>query len=230
MRYARSAAAAALLLAVAAQPARAVVLIANSSSGCGGCDTVHLVDNVLNDNEVNGWLASSPGIDVLFTTTSGPIGITGGQGQAWVGGTDGSTENLTFSLVGGHTFDAAEFNLNTTNGTPSPWYVTITGVDQNNTAYSQNFAFDTHGDMGNQFFDLSILAGSGEHISSISFVITDSTFDTALNPSPIIAAGQWRVGGLDGGPIPEPTAWGLMILGFGGAGAVLRRRRGLAAA
>jgi hypothetical protein len=30
--------------------------------------------------------------------------------------------------------------------------------------------------------------------------------------------------------VPEPSAWALMILGFGGAGAVLRRRRGLALA
>ncbi|WP_293379098.1 PEPxxWA-CTERM sorting domain-containing protein [Phenylobacterium sp. SCN 70-31] len=28
--------------------------------------------------------------------------------------------------------------------------------------------------------------------------------------------------------VPEPGAWALMILGFGAAGAALRRRRGLA--
>jgi hypothetical protein len=31
------------------------------------------------------------------------------------------------------------------------------------------------------------------------------------------------------GSIPEPATWGLMILGFGGAGAMLRRRRAVAA-
>lgn len=30
------------------------------------------------------------------------------------------------------------------------------------------------------------------------------------------------------GPVPEPSAWALMILGFGGVGATMRRRRGLA--
>jgi hypothetical protein len=35
---------------------------------------------------------------------------------------------------------------------------------------------------------------------------------------------------LQGGAIPEPAAWTLMILGFGGAGAVLRRRRTASAA
>ncbi|MGZ3378326.1 MAG: PEPxxWA-CTERM sorting domain-containing protein [Phenylobacterium sp.] len=29
--------------------------------------------------------------------------------------------------------------------------------------------------------------------------------------------------------MPEPASWSLMILGFGGLGAVLRRRRGRAA-
>jgi hypothetical protein len=28
-----------------------------------------------------------------------------------------------------------------------------------------------------------------------------------------------------GGSLPEPASWGLMIIGFGGMGAVLRRRR-----
>lgn len=34
-----------------------------------------------------------------------------------------------------------------------------------------------------------------------------------------------RKSALGGGPIPEPTAWMLMILGFGGVGAMLRQRR-----
>ena len=33
-------------------------------------------------------------------------------------------------------------------------------------------------------------------------------------------------GPADLGGIPEPGAWALMIVGFGGAGAMLRRRRG----
>jgi hypothetical protein len=31
-----------------------------------------------------------------------------------------------------------------------------------------------------------------------------------------------------GGPVPEPASWALMIMGFGGMGAVLRRKRALA--
>ncbi|WP_414694730.1 PEPxxWA-CTERM sorting domain-containing protein, partial [Phenylobacterium sp.] len=32
-------------------------------------------------------------------------------------------------------------------------------------------------------------------------------------------------GGGGGNEVPEPSTWALMILGFGGAGAMLRRRK-----
>jgi len=41
---------------------------------------------------------------------------------------------------------------------------------------------------------------------------------------------NFRIAGETTAPVPEPASWALMILGFGGAGAVLRRRRTLAAA
>ena len=37
-------------------------------------------------------------------------------------------------------------------------------------------------------------------------------------------------GTVDAGAVPEPSAWALMILGFGSAGAMIRRRRSLAVA
>jgi len=47
--------------------------------------------------------------------------------------------------------------------------------------------------------------------------------------STLIVGPNFRITG-DVAPVPEPAAWALMILGFGGAGMVLRRRRPLAAA
>lgn len=43
--------------------------------------------------------------------------------------------------------------------------------------------------------------------------------------------GTWTRGGgvAPNGAVPEPAAWALMIAGFGGVGAVLRRRRSMAA-
>jgi len=53
--------------------------------------------------------------------------------------------------------------------------------------------------------------------------------DSDANGVPTTLAGNVRIG--DGGfqGIPEPSAWALMILGFGAAGAMLRRRRIVAA-
>jgi hypothetical protein len=36
---------------------------------------------------------------------------------------------------------------------------------------------------------------------------------------------RWTTGTDTGGAVPEPTAWALMLLGFAGLGAMLRRRR-----
>lgn len=39
------------------------------------------------------------------------------------------------------------------------------------------------------------------------------------------ALGGWNLTFTDGGAVPEPTTWALMIMGFGAAGAAMRRRR-----
>jgi hypothetical protein len=78
---------------------------------------------------------------------------------------------------------------------------------------------------------------------SITNVVQNSQVDTDLNLAAIAAlnrsrGGQFAIGGTlrpgteipgGGGAIPEPTSWALMILGFGAAGSLLRRRRTAAA-
>ena len=70
---------------------------------------------------------------------------------------------------------------------------------------------------------------------------TDYRFDTPWS-RPMMEYGSWDIGIETGLPhvhgvvsverltVPEPATWGLMILGFGMAGAVLRRRRHLVVA
>ena len=38
-----------------------------------------------------------------------------------------------------------------------------------------------------------------------------------------------RFGGTPGGVVPEPATWAMMIIGFGAAGSMIRRRKALAA-
>jgi hypothetical protein len=210
------AAGAAIAALATAAPAMATIVLSEGPCGPCGLRTVHLVDNVVGDDFVNGTLGGVPGVDVLFSSDE-VIKVTGGPGQAWVGGADGTTEDLEFQVVG-HTFDALEFNLNTINGRPVTYGATITGVDQNNVSFTHDFTGLTH----DQFFNLK--ASGGEHITDMFFRIDG----TPTNGSHILAAGQFRVGGISG-VVPEPSVWALMVVGFGGAGALLRRRRRQAA-
>ncbi len=61
--------------------------------------------------------------------------------------------------------------------------------------------------------------------SSFNSVLITTTFDNHnfLNVRPTSYGAAEYIGGPGG--IPEPATWGLMIAGFGMAGAVLRRRR-----
>ncbi len=67
--------------------------------------------------------------------------------------------------------------------------------------------------------------GSGEHFESTSqgwWFVAD-IYDAGTGLTYNVAAKDAIT--TPGGGVPEPAAWALMILGFGGAGAMLRRRR-----
>jgi hypothetical protein len=55
-----------------------------------------------------------------------------------------------------------------------------------------------------------VVATEGEHFNSVTFSSSQNSFE---------------VDNLAVGGVPEPASWALMILGFGGAGAVLRGQR-----
>ena len=59
------------------------------------------------------------------------------------------------------------------------------------------------------------ISGNGVEITSLAFT---------FNPE-IDSGRQFRVRDVGQTTVPEPATWGLMILGFGGIGALMRRRR-----
>lgn len=71
-----------------------------------------------------------------------------------------------------------------------------------------------------QITGLSLLAGVSYFAISTGFANTDfGTFTLTIDgPGDII-------GGAGGGGVPEPATWAMMIFGFAGIGAALRRRR-----
>jgi hypothetical protein len=193
-------------------PAHATITFCDGPANtCGGQgETVHLDGtDTGSDNVVNGTLMNGT-IGVLIT---GQENITvdangGGLGQAWVVPVDGLFNALDFRLQSGFAFTHIEFDLNApTNHGPQPdWVVTLFGYDASNTQFSQTFTANN-----NEFFNAT--ASGGEVITHVNFT----------SASDLIGVGHIRIDGA--GAVPEPATWALMILGFGGAGAMLRRRR-----
>ncbi|MBW8812189.1 MAG: PEP-CTERM sorting domain-containing protein [Caulobacterales bacterium] len=215
-------------LAFAAPANAAITFCEGAANTCGGQgDTVHLDGNDDgSDNIVNGTIVNGT-VGVIITDfdpqniTSNPNGQ--GQGQAWVNAAGSTKQNpltfdsLDFALTGGYRFTHIEFDLNPPNGggPQDPWSVTIFGYDASNTQFSQIF----NGNKQNNFFNAN--ADGGDVFTHVSF-----------NAPPLVGVGHIRIGGANlptTTTVPEPATWALMIMGFGGAGAMLRRRRTIAA-
>jgi hypothetical protein len=235
------AAVAAALALGAVSPASAAILFCNG----GGCtsqgETVHLGgDNGTagspgGANQVIGDLQS--GAFTVLIDSNEPISTSSdGNGQAWIIPNDfvegvhsgpankrtpdtGGLNFLSFSLVDA-TFTSLEFRvtpIDTNNpGPTAAWTLTLNGFDANNVAWSDSFD-----DLGkNEFFN--IYAVNGQRITSANFTMP-------TNQGAIQKVAQIRIGGAErvviDTPVPEPGTWALMIIGFGGAGAMLRQRR-----
>ena len=99
--------------------------------------------------------------------------------------------------------------------------IDFSSIDLDGTAFTQ-VGFDPSTESWEL---LSILLSSGSHTltlkgSVIAFGTTPgATYTGSLNLD---------TGGGGGNEIPEPATWVMMIMGFGGVGALMRRRRGFA--
>jgi len=219
-------AAAALVFAAPAFATVEVVVtdIANVDADVGNgpaTSTVHLTAEFPNnDNFVYGTVAG-PDSDVVVVI-EGLENIkpsNDGNGQPWVQSTDVNTDTqeglnyLDFSLEGGFTFSSIEFNLNVfpNTGPPTPWSVQIWGYTPTNGTESSIF----NGVTSDSFFN--VFTTNGERLTHVRF----------STPTDLFGVGQIRISGV-AAVVPEPATWAMLLLGFGGMGAVLRRNRRLA--
>jgi hypothetical protein len=222
MRLSGIAAFAASMFIAAATSASATVVIGT------GAGVLQPDENLLFNNDpapglaIQGWTNNT---HTLFTLSGGETLIAAG-GQARLDTQDGIISSpFTFNgfdnqLVGfdvsdgGLAFTSTEFRL--FGGTATQ--ATLTFVDTDGQIFQQSFAIPANG-----FFNAQ--AVDGQLIDYFSIAANGTIGDVR----------QIRVGGLqaipdDGnnggnGGVPEPATWALMIMGFGGAGVVLRRRR-----
>jgi hypothetical protein len=86
--------------------------------------------------------------------------------------------------------------------------------------------------LGTGFFDLTFAPGFTPHVTSISFLFgtgPDAILSTTCDRDCIVVdpcANPMAPGcGGSNNSVPEPNAWALMIVGFGGVGYAIRRRR-----
>lgn len=212
-------AAAGLAASLAASPAAALIVIGTGASG------VDVDENLLFTNN------PPPGLEIegITNNTGTLVDITGGEvlygsgGQARVRAQADNRIDTPFTYQGvsnqllGFDFDDASlafsdavFRVFVGRGTATS--LTITAFDTLGTQFQQTLAIPRSG-----FFNLTTL--DNQLIDRFSIAANGSIEDVR----------QVRFGGIvEAGVIPEPTAWAIMIVGFAGAGAALRRQRRLA--
>ncbi len=150
---------------------------------------------------------SGPGLEITTTETAG-LNIEA-SGQATITAADGVLNNITFTLLTGN-ITQAEFNLIDI-GNADFDVLIETLLDGVSIFTSQTFTATFNG--SNRF---GITTDDGSVINS--FTINSAAGFGALT--------QLRLNGADiSAPVPEPGTWAMMLLGFGGMGVALRRRR-----
>lgn len=150
------------------------------------------------------------------TTAGNVIAASGGQARV-EGALNLGTANpndtllltsLNFGLINQATFNNLEFNI------------------FGGTASSVTFAIT---DNGGQIFNFTNLAlGNGENFFGFQGINnqTIANVSATLNGGGVQDFRQIRLDGVAGVPaVPEPGTWAMMLLGFGGMGVALRRRR-----
>lgn len=164
---------------------------------------------------VNGFV-NQDGSWVTFSTSNGLLNLeTNGQGQADILG-DPLMEDLFVTF--GKSWDKITFNLESPQGSrgqfTSAFTLLVNGVALFSASPNPGDAACTFCIVSNGENKFTV---SGPGINSLAFA-----FDPAIGSSK-----QFRVEGLSS-VIPEPATWTMMIIGFGLAGATLRRRRCMA--
>jgi len=220
-----------------ASPASATVVLTDVNGPNLSTAIKASITDPQNDNPIvfGSTLNSGQSADVTFTANTA-VHITDGAGYAAI--SDVLTDNTLFTAITSDpvpTFNAYQFSiqLNTdsfilvqyqTVAGGSTWFNAIAGDVTNPFAQSAN-----------TLKDYQITATSGEVMTAIRV----STCATAV----VTSCNQTGTGAGTGGsiflfkqnsinlatnpppPVPEPATWGMMLLGFGGIGMAIRRRR-----
>ena len=199
-----------------AAPANASAVLQQCTSGAScvsDTTNVNLGSYNTGTATVTGTVGTQAGAPVVdFTSNGGSTLLETHTGAATVFTADGSALNqLTFTLLGGASFTAAEFNLEQGSliNDSNPFVITLTALGGGSST------FNVTRPTGSNVFD--IIAGSGESYTSASFSTTNGGF-ADLKQLRLVLAGSTPA-------VPEPSTWAMMLIGLGGAGLAMRRSR-----
>jgi len=230
---------------VAAAPASAVITITNgditlSDQVCASCANVAFLPSTFDGTGNTGMGETSGGVQVLFTGIE-DLEATG-PGDAWVGAADGSITSLDVALASGSLFSLMGFNVNEPNGgfAGGPlWDLKITAYYSggefsgifhdfgNNTAFK---VASTDSDISHVLIQLlnnddSVAGENGVPYFYETNNPRDQEPHTGL--AYFDGFGQIKIDGVVTSVpgVPEPSTWGMMLLGFGGVGMSVRARK-----
>jgi hypothetical protein len=216
--------------------AQALITITIDDEICNGCTNIHVLEDT-GTNLVVGGTTAGETVDVIFTGIENIDSSGDGFGTVWVGASDGTTTNLDVGIEGGYTFSSFGFNTKEPapplDGNPG-WGIKITAFyvggsySQSFSPYSQNTSFRVDStDGGMTHVLMQLLDGQGNIVADENgFPYTYEQGNRTKNGVAYWEGfGQFKMDGVQSTTVPEPATWGLMIMGFGAAGAMLRRRR-----
>jgi hypothetical protein len=209
----RTAAVAALALGLAG-PAGAATLVNGSFEKPGGAPIKQeLLDG---STFVNGWTVHGSG---TYYESDGQDGLTASDGDYWLGfghnGAVGASITQSFlSVAGAHYTLSYDFALQQGSEAGSRFRVSASTGD----------SVDTGDAAFNVWASGPALSFTGTG-SAITLTVLDNTAPGSGGASNLALDHLRLSSDAAGSGAPEPAGWALMIIGFTGAGAVLRRRR-----
>ncbi len=203
-----------------ASPASAVVELCyetgNSVPQCAAT-TVNVLVNQQTGDPVTAF-DNDNGTNIIYnftsTTETNLVQVASGQADVSSGDADGTINQITFNILNG-TASLITFNLlplGPQATSPDAQSVTVSFLGPNGNLSTQIFNLNPS---GNNFYGIRTTAG--EQLTGLSFGSFQPT------GSGIQALNQVRLNLTPA--VPEPGTWAMMLLGFGGIGYSMRRRR-----
>jgi hypothetical protein len=201
-----------------------------TNNGAGGGTLATTAPTTVNFNYLWPGFTTSTPISATFTFSGTVANGTAAQslGPTWIetglGGSFDFVSNTAFT-IDGKTYAAGTDLLHGVFSNSWIQGATDSGSVNGSTSISG----------GSVDYTSDVIAGLDSAGSPRTFALTllDVTPGFSASPGQALdsfnaaATGNFGIGGMGG--VPEPATWGLMLVGFGGAGAMIRRRRAVAA-